>query len=62
MLAETIRCARPQDTCIYFGALEAAADSKPMHAMLDNFDRALTHPDETDLRRLTVAIEKYGKK
>ena len=35
---------------------EAMQDSPRRQAMLDNFDRALTHPDQDDLDRLREAV------
>ena len=35
---------------------EAMEDSPRRQAMLDNFDRALTHPDQDDLDRLREAV------
>ena len=37
---------------------EAMEDSPRRTAMLENFDRAISHPDEQDLKRLQAAVAK----
>lgn len=42
----------------YEGMLQQNPEDERMKAMIENFDRALEHPDQEDLERLRLAVEK----
>ena len=42
----------------YEGMLQQNPEDERMKAMIENFDRALEHPDKEDLERLRLAVEK----
>ncbi len=42
----------------YEGMLQQNPEDERMKAMIENFDRALEHPDQEDLERLRRAVEK----
>lgn len=51
----------PQETCLkYRAALMEHPNNVKIMRMIDNFDRAATHPDENDLIRFADAIQKLA--
>ncbi len=51
----------PQTVRVRYVAMKAAPNCPPnIDELIDNFDKALLHPDDEDLEKLTIVVQEIG--